>query len=124
MTHADAPHQVGNKVHMPPPPPKPPTPKAATPKPVAKKGDKPEKAKEEPEPDFVKGTGDGFTDTADKDLVDRVLAVPAETDGHINVAVRVSCYWSSIVCDRIDPFPSLPSRPPDPPPEPARACTP
>lgn len=40
--------------------------------------------------EFPKSEGDGYHDTADPKLIKQVLDSPAETDGHINVAVRVS----------------------------------
>jgi hypothetical protein len=40
--------------------------------------------------DFPKCEGDGYHDTADAKLIKKVLDSPTETDGHINVAVRVN----------------------------------
>ena len=40
--------------------------------------------------EFPKSEGDGHTDQADPAMIERVMKEPAETDGHINVAVRVS----------------------------------
>jgi len=71
---------------MPPPPPKK---KAGGPSAKSK-----EKAAPEPEPEFIKSTGDGHKDEADPELLARVIKEPdPNKSSNINVAVRVSIHY-------------------------------
>jgi len=78
-----------------PPPPKARQKGAGPPKSPREKKEKTPKAsdstaKAEAQAEFPTCEGDGHTDEADQELLDRVLKEPAATDGHINVAIRVS----------------------------------